>query len=378
MKYHLFTKTVVGKNGEKKKRYYYWFDDGGIQRQRICKDCKTKKEASDYVLRLNLNPNSNVSEIPLRVIASDMYVPGSEHLKRREQLGKKISQETITNKNYFVRKIIEAFGDWPLSKLTTKNIGDYLFSLNRPTSWKKRFTAILKEVFEEANWHGVKVSCPLLPAFVGKSRKKDVLSPDELKKLFKKENFENGGVDSETFYLFFLCCLYGGLRLGEARALRPQQFLFEKKALVIDGFCKQNGKRTNFNKTGSVLDTKTRIVMLPAALLERIKTYMDTKNIKSDDFMFQKDGKPLQTFFAERVLMKALKRAGINTDGRKLTPHSLRYTYVTLMRRSLPGDVVRQLVGHSDISMTDYYTEFSIDDGLQNIAGSDVAVEHLF
>lgn len=134
MKYHLFTKTVVGKNGEKKKRYYYWFDDGGIQRQKVCKDCKTKKEASDYVLRLKLNPNSNVSEIPLRVIASDMYVPGSDYLKRRGQLGKKISQETITNKNYFVRKIIEAFGDWPLSKITTQNIGNYLSNIKRPSS----------------------------------------------------------------------------------------------------------------------------------------------------------------------------------------------------------------------------------------------------
>ena len=70
--------------------------------------------------------------------------------------------------------------------------------------------------------------------------------------------------------------------------------------------------------------------------------------------------------------------AGIDLDGRKLTPHSLRYTYVTKMRRTLPVDTVRKLVGHTAEKMTEYYTRASIEDGLAGIKDTKTAVENLF
>ena len=48
------------------------------------------------------------------------------------------------------------------------------------------------------------------------------------------------------------------------------------------------------------------------------------------------------------------------------------------MRRTLPIDTVRKLVGHTDDKMTDYYTRASLEDGLAGIADTKSAVEHLF
>ena len=74
----------------------------------------------------------------------------------------------------------------------------------------------------------------------------------------------------------------------------------------------------------------------------------------------------------------AILKSGIEQKGRKLSPHSLRYTYITQMRRTLPGELVRELVGHSNIAMTDYYTQFSVENGLAHIASTGDAVEKLF
>jgi integrase len=72
-----------------------------------------------------------------------------------------------------------------------------------------------------------------------------VLTTAELNLLFIPENFklprmEQGG---DVFYTMFLLCLSGGLRLGEVRAVRRKQIFFDRKALIVDGFCKRNGTR---------------------------------------------------------------------------------------------------------------------------------------
>jgi integrase len=65
---------------------------------------------------------------------------------------------------------------------------------------------------------------------------------------------------------------------------------------------------------------------------------------------------PVRQEYLETVFSRALKTAGVEKDGRKLVPLSLRFTYVTRMRRNLEADTVKQLAGHSSVEMTDYYT----------------------
>ena len=376
MDYNIFKKTIVGKRGKSVRRwYYYYVDSDGIQKQRVCKGCSNRSEAMAFVAKL---PPLSKSGKTVREIARDMYLPGSDHVRRREAMGKSVLPLTMGSARGYLEDIIERWGGFDIERVDVAAVAAYLLDVKRSSSWKNHYITVFNEVFEEAVWHGVSVQKPTFPHFVKKSTRKDVFSSDELKRLFCVENFEGSAVDAETAYLLFLVSAYAGLRIGEARGLKPRQFLLDEKALVIDGFIRADGTRTNFNKKGSETDRKVRVVMLPDDLTERVRRYVTERGIGEDDFLFTHNVLPLRKEFLGAIFKRAVKAAGIDTDGRKLTPHSLRFTYVTKMRRTLPIDTVRKLVGHTDEKMTEYYTRASFEDALAGIADTKDAVERLF
>ena len=376
MDYKIFKKTIVGARGKVVRRwYYYYVTPDGTQKQRVCKGCKNRAEAMAFVS--NLPPLSSSGKT-IREIARDMYLPGSDHVRRREAMGKSVLPLTMRDARTYLDDIIERWGRFDIEHVDVAAVAAYLLDVERSGSWKQRYVSIFNEVFDEAVWHGVSVQRPTFPHFVKKAGKSDVFSSAELKRLFVVENFAGSAIDAETAYLLFLVSAAAGLRIGEARALRPRQFLFEEKALVIDGFCRADGTRTNFNKKGSETDRKVRVVLLPDSVVARVRRYVTERGIGDEDFIFTFNGQPVRREFLETIFKRTVKAAGIDTAGRKLTPHSLRFTYVTKMRRTLPIDTVRKLVGHTDEKMTEYYTRASFEDALAGIADTKDAVERLF
>lgn len=146
------------------------------------------------------------------------------------------------------------------------------------------------------------------------------------------------------------------MRLGESRGIKKNQFFTEERLLLINGFCRQNGERTNFNKKGSEKNPKFRIVPVPENVWKAVNVYVFENDIKDDDFLFTKNGKVLTAMYLHRIFYGRLKKAKIDTEGRRIVPHSLRYTYVTRMRRNLSTEQVQNLVGHTQPEMTESYT----------------------
>jgi integrase len=272
----------------------------------------------------------------------------------------------------------------------------------------------LGEIYQEAIWHGSKIIPPKFPTFRRNVRKADIFTPAELTRIFIPENFP-----SEMMFLFFLCCLSAGLRLGEARAIRQKQLLFDRKVLIVDGYCKQNGKRTNYNKKGSPDNPKFRIVFLPDMTIERLEDFTRKRALQPEDLVFTASpGIPIRSEWAEDVFDRALIKAGLAidlkklereakkaakegnnppainisyketdyrkgkvfiADGRKLVPHSLRYTYVSLMRRELSAHELQPLTGHTSVDMVDYYNRKVLDLALASLPpGAAVAANALF
>lgn len=116
---------------------------------------------------------------------------------------------------------------------------NYLFSVNRSASWKNQYISALNEIYQEGQFWGCKVYKPNFPSIDKTPNKADIFKQGELERLFKRSNFSH-----DFFFLFFLCTLSGGLRLGETRALRAKQIVFERKAIIIDGFLKKK-RRAN-------------------------------------------------------------------------------------------------------------------------------------
>ena len=346
--------------------------DGKIKK-RICKGCKTKKQALDFVKSLG---KKKQNPYLIKEIAKDMFIEGGEHLQRLEGFGRKPSAETISQRRFITLQIITDFGEYDISKLLLRDIESFLIRDKKHSgSWKNFYLSTFACIYEETKWKcPTHIPKPQFQQFKRNSKKCDVLSTKELDLIFQPCWW-----DSYSEYLFFICIASCGLRIGEARALKVNQFLFDRKILIVNGFCKRDGTRTTYNKKGSVDDDKIRVVPIPDDAVKLIFNYIHVNNRHEEDFVFQTDeGKPMDQVHMEHVFKVVLKRAGIKTAERKIVPHSLRFTYVTRMRRGLSIEDVQKLVGHSSIEMTQYYTRSSIPELIASVQGTFTEANNLF
>jgi integrase len=382
MTFHVFKKPKKLKNGKTVHRwYYYYLDEGKKQVQRACPKCKTRKEAEDYIRTLE-GANSRDKAILIKDIAAAMFIPGGGHVNRLEQLGRVYDMATILDARRFTEKIIKDWGDRPLASIDPIEVTTYLFGQPRSGQWKNRYKKIFLEIYDEAKWQRLKIPKPAFDSFAVKVVKPDVLTTDELKRLFIPENFTlpRMGHDGRVFYVMFLLCLSGGLRLGEVRAVRRKQIFFDRKALIVDGFCKRNGTRTTYNKKGTPEKPRLRVTMPSDMALTKLSEYIADNPVGENDFVFSEGkGKPISQDRAEYVFEKALVSAKINTEDRRIVCHSLRHTYVTRMRRELPIETVQKMVGHIAPEQTDYYTNRrALDESIAGLIGANTAADNLF
>ena len=371
MEYHVFKKPRI-KNGKKIYKWYYYYTLNGKQIQKVCKNCLNRADAESYIR--TLQPLSSLkNKIMIKDIAEKMFLEGSSHISRRKQLGLSVSKETLRISRGYIVKIIKKWGDVDILNLKEKDVLEYLFKINRSGSWKNSYLSVFSEIFKEAIWFDLKIVPPNFNNFVRHSKKADIFSTEELQKLFKEENFP-----SKMMYLFFLLCLSAGMRLGEIRAVRAKQFIFDKVIIIIDGFCKQNGTRTVYNKMGSIDKPKFRIAFLPEITLFAMKNWIESNGLAEDDFCFTQNGKPIRSEYAEAVFYRLLQKIGLvpyskgkkrlpAADGRRLIPHSLRYTYVSRMRCVMTAEDLKNYTGHSSTAMVDYYSRRSLELLLQGL-----------
>ncbi|MBQ9239241.1 MAG: hypothetical protein IJ191_08020 [Treponema sp.] len=83
-------------------------------------------------------------------IARHLFIPGSDHVKRREAVGKPLTELTLREARGYLEKIIEKWGDYDITDIEVAGVGTYLFNLKRSGSWKKRYITIFYEIFDEA------------------------------------------------------------------------------------------------------------------------------------------------------------------------------------------------------------------------------------
>ena len=104
-------------------------------------------------------------------------------------------------------------------------------------------------------------------------------------------------------------------------------------------------------------DPRYRVVHLPDRTWELLDHYFPRAAVCLDDpgLAFSYHGHKLGSTFVAQRFQEGLANAGISTAGRRLTPHSLRFTYDTKMRALLPPDVLREYIGHRSEQMTDHY-----------------------
>lgn len=374
MHYNVLRRSIKNKN-KSVYRWYYSFVDplSGIKKQKVIPDCRNRSEAYSFIQSL---PDLEENKIYLKDICKDMFIPGSDHLERLFQHGKKLSFKTIHQYRALLDLVVKVFGDIELKNITVTMVDEYLrTTIDRSGSWKNSFLETLGYVYNEAPFLGCNnIQKPNFQRFARNSKKADIFTTEELNAFFNQTLWT-----SERDFLLFLCMASFGLRLGEARALQRRQFIFDKNSLIIDGFCKKDGERTSYNKKGSDENKKWRVAIAPDLTMRLVNDFILKNNIQDNDFVFTKDGfLPLRYEYLESVFKRQITKTGIIKGSRKLIPHSFRFTYVTRMRRELPAEMVQKIVGHSSVEMTEYYTRAAIPEMVQSLQNAVPAVNQLF
>ena len=157
------------------------------------------------------------------------------------------------------------------------------------------------------------------------------------------ESVKQGG--SQPFGLFALVCLYGGLRRGEALALRYEDVDREKRIIHITKAVEFIGNDPH------IKSTKTEAGIRDVPLLDPLA---DALPNKEEGLIFVRDdGAPLtKTQYRKRW------KKYCDAIGCEITAHQLRHGYATILYEAgIPDKDAQELLGHSSITVTrDIYT----------------------
>lgn len=164
-----------------------------------------------------------------------------------------------------------------------------------------------------------------------------VLTKDEVKALIKAARAGRSRLVVEFLY----SC---GARVSEAAKIKVVDLDFVERIARVKG-----GK-----------GNKDRIVVLSKDWIKQTKKHLKRKKVKSEFVFSKKNGKPITSDTIQRTVRAAAKKAGIE---KHVTPHTLRHSFATHLLES--GESIRkiqELLGHSNLSTTQIYTQVSTEE----------------
>ncbi len=258
--------------------------------------------------------------------------------------------------------IIDPLFHGDLKKISRKQLKFFLRQLSKDTSEgiAEKAHVIFCRVFGEA------VEDEIITANPAQGLHRSVFK--DRKRKNRKTRYKANPLIIEERDLFLktakkICCLaklmiiqvmvFGGLRLGEALAIRVRNLNFDNLTVFIEkSFRKGKFKKPKYNSV--------RTVHLPIFLMDSLKAYIEHKGLLLNDLLFQdpnlKNKQPFSQRKIQYIVEVICKKAGL----KKIHPHDLRHTYATLLlmvHQSI--QFVQEQLGHTSIQMTkDIYCQW--------------------
>jgi integrase len=249
----------------------------------------------------------------------------------------------------------------PIDQVGRRDIKDFLARVyqSKSPSTVESINAVISGVFNEA------VDDEIIRGNPAAGLLKRILPPKNRRNQKKADPFSAAECEvflakadqlcNRTQQMIFKSMLYGGLRLGEALAMRRCKLeLMNQAYLVTESF-----KRRQFSTPKS---GKERLVDLPAFWCEELRSYLaylkkeSLRNGRGGqvDLLFEdpkEKGGPWP--YSQRKVQYQMKKICESAGLRVRNPHDLRHTYATrlLMAHQSPAYVQKQL-GHHSISLT--------------------------
>lgn len=127
-----------------------------------------------------------------------------------------------------------------------------------------------------------------------------------------------------------------GVRISELLNIKLEDIKWETRQIWI-----RKGK-----------GNKERFVLFTHDCAERLKTYLELRNIESVFLFSNQRGERLSRIFAEKKF-----QTFSNTLGFKVMPHTMRHTFAAhLAEKNMPQSYIQELLGHVNINSTRIYT----------------------
>jgi integrase/recombinase XerD len=163
------------------------------------------------------------------------------------------------------------------------------------------------------------------------------LSKEEIKRLIEAATHEKSKLLIKLIYA-------SGLRVSEALRLKVEDLEAEQRIGWVRG-----------GKGG-----KDRMVVIGGRVIDELKAFLKVRGIVSGYIFLGKEGKPLTSRTAQKIVSNAAKAAGIT---KPVTPHKLRHSFATHLREAGQDlRVIQELLGHSSIQTTEIYTHVSTEE----------------
>ena len=363
---HLFQRTIT-RNGKKVKAWYYWFyDENGKQVRKSCgqngKPCLTKRDAEYFLSNLPDEEPEKKSIITFNNYCKGFYNPDSLFLKKQAARGYKYQPNSIYQKNLYLTKFLEVFGQTDVKTLTVGSVENWLIAMECSNSVKNNILAVIDEIEGELYSERI-IDNPIhIKHFKRNTNEKGIFTLQEIATLFPSDydslikTWRVRPTEKENDIYSFATAIYTlistGMRSSEIRALQWNQFI-RSDAILINAMIDSNDERVNRLKKWTDDNKKWRVTVLPDRTVKMIDLLRIDKS--DDDFVFVYENKPLTTAFLLDHFKCALNKNGIDCKGRNITIHSCRFTYNSLVRGEISGDDLRLMVGHTDERMTEYY-----------------------
>jgi len=350
-------KPDPGKKG--KTRYIVYYKDPFTYQSKYYKSFKRKIEAERAANKLrDLIDNGQYSEIkkrktrvqPLRFkeVASQRAQDWFKKFKRKE-----LSQATIDDYKVRLDVLNRTFGEKLLFEISRKALADHqqkLFDEYSPAT-SNRYMFIMKQVFKK----GIEIGAIIndhakgIKYFSEKQHERNnFLEPLDLEKLA-----ETSLKNRSKFYMPAL--IYLGAEHAtskqEALSLEWDKIKFDAEGCgIISLFRTKNSReRTEF------LMPRTKEALLKWKAHLKFMRHRKRIKVKDDRYVFCRlDGTPIKRF--DKAWRSVCKMAGFED----FHYHDLRHTFCSnLIMSGADLKETRDMIGHSDITMTDRYTHLT-------------------
>jgi len=336
---------------KKGKYYYFWFYDGD-KRKLKSTGCKLLNNARDY-LRKFMDDRAG-SSTRLKIVGKDFYLWGKcPIITMLHAKGRSFSKDHASARRGHWLKILEHFGDRNIEEITSTEVDNYLLKTKYSNQTKNHIMYAGKIAFEflkvEPNPFDIK-------AFAVNPKVRSSLSKKEVALMFHPVTKTWWG--GMKWYTLYNTLVKTGIRGGEARALRWRHIDTVARVVYILEAAK-NDKDIGSPKT----ETSQRVIPLIDNSFDVLMQWRkETQYPDMDHFIFH--GVDGDTMLTKRTISwkfsEALKNFKNIDPNRNLVPHSLRHTYVSLVRPYLEAnghkDVIKYLSGHSSQSALEGYT----------------------